>query len=312
MIALPLRSRLSLLRLPAWARPLSGRSSNPQPLLRVLITVSRLEVTQKKSCTRLLATALHAVAALDPPPATKTTRNAAAATGHSRTLQAQVSRGRSCSRAGSLSVTVIRVKIDSIVARSGSDADRARSVRRSSLSWRYGSVIANLRSACGSGCRATQPASPPAPGDLRVIGRRSPIPPVRSYGGAAARSPCRGAVQSLRPAAQSIQMPGAGLSGAYANVGSVNVRTSVRPGGCSSKPAKSSRIAAVLRIAGSVGDASYTSWTPVIPDWSAPSVTPCDSARKLPGASRPVYRATSGPISPPTKCSTDIISRPHG
>src|ERR1700721_4512764 len=107
LIALPLRSRHSLLRLPAWPRRLSGRSSNPQPLLRVLITVSRLEVTQKKSCTRLLAAALHAVAALDPPPATKTTRKAAMATGHSRTLQAQARRGRSCSQAGSLSATVV-------------------------------------------------------------------------------------------------------------------------------------------------------------------------------------------------------------
>ena len=51
-------------------------------------------------------------------------------------------------------------------------------------------------------------------------------------------------------------MPGAGSSGAYTNVGSVYVRTSVRPGGSSLKPANSSRIAAVLRSCGSAGDFS--------------------------------------------------------
>ena len=74
-------------------------------------------------------------------------------------------------------------------------------------------------------------------------------------------------------------MPGAGSSGEYAKVGSVNVRTSVRPGGSIAKPVNSSRIAAVFRTAGSVGDASYASWTPVNADSAAPSVTTCDSAR---------------------------------
>ena len=44
--------------------------------------------------------------------------------------------GRNCSQAGSISDAVIRVKIDSISARSGSDRQSARSARRSSLSWR--------------------------------------------------------------------------------------------------------------------------------------------------------------------------------
>jgi len=78
----------------------------------------------------------HAVAARDPPPAANTTRKAPAATGHSKTHQAKLGLGRSCSHAGNPSGAVIRAKIDSIDARSGSDWQSARSVRRTSLSSR--------------------------------------------------------------------------------------------------------------------------------------------------------------------------------
>ena len=98
------------------------------------MAVSRLDAIQSKRGGRPLTAALQAVAALDPPPATMTTRKTNAASGHSRASQAQLSRGCSCYQAGTLSAAVIRVKIESIAARSGSDSDSARSARRSSLS----------------------------------------------------------------------------------------------------------------------------------------------------------------------------------